>query len=321
MRHFLFEFKVRCLVVPVLAWPVRRRGHACHMHLHPVSIRVSVGRCACKATVHGILAKQLKSLGSWMWGKWRQEDQPAFDRRDGDGHAFRLWMNLADRGPDQRGHKNLCALEVEGLDDDVNLDLDCQMHQYQLATKDSLKLIDDYLEQWELSFRYFSAVAKLIYVWRDFGRAILAAWSFIHGPRSACDYAQRLPRCVVSGRWGSLSTAEQYFLTRTSDLIVPVLLHVFDKCMGMRPNADHAPQQAHPIGAGDPGTIVGDPRVEDQAYFRARAGKYRCDTFNTLNSTIFWRVMLLSSTMRAPWDRYYHFLMKTLEPHEIAAKV
>ena len=69
-----------------------------------------------------------------------------------------------------------------------------------------LHLIDAVLTEENQNFRYVSALAKTVHVWRDSARGMYAAWEAVHGPVAAYDNGKKLPPRCLSGRWMSVAT-------------------------------------------------------------------------------------------------------------------
>ena len=88
--------------------------------------------------------------------------------------------------------------------------MSCLEHTGHLSVKTSMKLSDHILrtEFDQQSFTYFSALAKLINIWTDFGRAIYTTWVLLYGALEALRWARTAPPRCISGRWGSGIQAE-----------------------------------------------------------------------------------------------------------------
>ena len=85
----------------------------------------------------------------------------------------------------------------------------CWMHQYHLIVKKSLitgDLICDELRPWmNIPRKYYSTVAKILHVWRDYAKSWHAAWKKLFLAVDARKYAATRPPLALSGRLGAVN--------------------------------------------------------------------------------------------------------------------
>ena len=79
---------------------------------------------------------------------------------------------------------------------------------------------------------YYASLAKLVNLWREKAADMMQAWDNQHGESadsSIQDMGRRYPLSVSSGRWGSVETAEEFFLERGRSLVEPCMLQVLSQ--------------------------------------------------------------------------------------------
>ena len=187
------------------------------------------------ASVHAMVLKQLNCLGITSW-----RDPPVttdlnfhwpycYDADDGWlAKSFHLQVfNLhADRGPDQ-------VAAVPKIEREVEVDLFtwvfvhwCKQHSQHLVVKAQLRILERFAYK-----KYFSAITKIIHLWRTAGNMKLLRAAFVAhltlSPAEEARLFKRLPPVPLRGRWGSISGTEEWVMQLDELSFIAVWLHVF----------------------------------------------------------------------------------------------
>ena len=156
------------------------------------------------------------------------------------GHVF-LYLDITGKGSDQQCRKRLTseAIAASGCPNIVYVPGICFLHMYNAAVKQGLELVDTLLnalfskETLAGFTKYFASISKVVNCWREQAADIMAAWDedYKNEDIEVLKLGRRYPLSVVSGRWGSIETAEDYLLLRTRARVVPTMLRVLSKHM------------------------------------------------------------------------------------------
>jgi hypothetical protein len=166
-----------------------------------------------------LLDKQLKSVGCPRpplptVGVDQDQHQDEFERDDDsqpieDFRCLRSFLYTSDGGADQVRYKKVAAHCIAGFPLMLFVAVSCAMHNCQLVVKSGINTIDVWAKEQHKTWRYFSSLAKLVHIWRDYAKAIYDHWAVVHGATSAQQHARTLiPKCIA-GRWGSIAGTEQ----------------------------------------------------------------------------------------------------------------
>jgi hypothetical protein len=84
-----------------------------------------------------------------------------------------VWCDTTDAGPDQAGRRRQIAAAVADISFILYFHMNCLLHQFHLAAKAGLELIDAFLVDVQQTHpelvpfnKYFSSLAKCANVWR-----------------------------------------------------------------------------------------------------------------------------------------------------------
>jgi hypothetical protein len=222
-------------------------------------------------------------------------------------NVLHMYLYTSDRGSDQGLLRKIMKLECHNDPSVLVVDFDCLMHQAQLAIKDGLVLIDRHLDRAACEFKYFSSIAKIINCWRESARSVFVQWINAHGNVSALACARKVPPRAVSGRWGSMSSAESFLLAAGGDLIVPVLTAVLTKTIAKSVKPIHDDNSA--AATNDPDEL----RVEEQQAYSAKMGRWRRDVLQTIACRFFWAIVASVHFCREPYDHFLRWLQVPLD--------
>ena len=155
-------------------------------------------------------------------------------------HIF-LYLDITDKGSDQQCRKRLTseAIAESGCPNVIYMPGICFLHMYNAAVKQGLELVDSLLtglfsKDTLAGFtKYFGSISKVVNCWREQASNIMMAWDedYQREDVSILKLGRRYPLSVVSGRWGSIESAEDYLLLRTRERVVPTVLRVLSKHM------------------------------------------------------------------------------------------
>ena len=210
----------------------------------------------------------------------------------------------------------------------------CYQHKCHLIHKKAMVLTDLFLKHvFEKNFKYFASITKIIQVWRESFKKILAAWERRWGSTSAATHARSQPARCCGGRWGSTSNSESRIAAPGRRLLTPVfedvlfaLIPVDAAVDGLEPLMDIDPGEPRQRPA-DGGDAVGGARgavnvndndganpdeisLDAQDAHRRTMGKWRVQTLEALRDEVFWYVLSLSRIARQPLDHLSNILMK-----------
>ena len=137
-----------------------------------------------------------------------------------------MWLNVGDAGPDQTGLRNSLHTELairEDLDWMYLFSVACLKHQFHLAARGQLALVDWCLRAMNKPYKYFSSIATLCHTWRGHLKKLRAAWTRVHdGDEFHLNnrILLRSPPVAIAGRWASV---DRYLLLWQFSMIEFVL--------------------------------------------------------------------------------------------------
>ena len=238
------------------------------------------------------------------------------------GNSFFIYADVTDAGPDQSLRRKLMRSALADVPHILYLDGNCLMHQYHLIVKESLVLIDSFLQSLlrEPSFdasscrggvgfsKYFASNAKIANYWRERVDEFIKKYEAIHegAAKSGVQY-RRYPLRVVGGRWGSIDQAEHFYLQRGKKLLQPVLMSMLSSAM----KADKSGKVGR--GEGDDGhedvTCLQDDEEERQSY-QIRMSKWAKGALATIQSDLYWVLLRVAYQARAPLRHFFLWMQK-----------
>lgn len=171
--------------------------------------------------------------------------------------TFFVYLDTSDKGSDQAARKRRLTAALAEHHSILYVPGDCYLHAFHSAVKDGLQLLDDLIpnlfEPKTLNgfTKYYGSLAKLTNLWREQAAEIMRQWDEYHQSlhneklasegcapetlaedlRHLLSLGRRYPHQVVSGRWGSVESAEEFLQERGKNNVVPVLLRVLARSM------------------------------------------------------------------------------------------
>lgn len=228
-----------------------------------------------------------------------------------------FYMDTTDSGPDQNSRKKKLAAYIHSNQPGnvIYLPGACLLHQYHLICQMGLQFVDSCLSSpsyfgthdgGDFEFRkYFASLAAIANTWREKAAAIMEEWERQFG----CEkLGRQFPQHVLQGRWGSVDSAELFYLKRGREKIQSCLLHVISQYM----KADKSDKRATPK-ASTLGNELVDNTDEINAY-KFKLSKWFATTFRALNSKIFWFLLHACHEVRKPLRHFLHFVQKHSTP-------
>ena len=252
-------------------------------------------------TARGMIEKQMQSTGCPSWcavltklGIAPDPDLPLEQRLKAQLQAFRgggkkliieLFVQTTDAGSEQVYQRELVARECSESVFVLAVSGNCMHHQQHLMYKSSLLV-----STWALttlfgeSVQYYSALTKVINIWRDCSKAVFLEWSS-KWSEEAVAVASRAPGKCLSGRWGSADVAEEKLSKCTASHLHDVLAVVL-KPKGQsrrRPSRDAALVGVHEEG------------MEER---KERYGRWGADALEACACNTWWFVLKVSYRAR-----------------------
>ena len=230
-------------------------------HIQDIFVRdknladIMIVRDSSAPGTHGMILKQLKSLGCPSWIR----EQHAADAAT--YPEIVVFAYCADGGSDQAKVKQI--MRVQAADDPrmLVIAVDCCFHAAQLVVKSSLHIVDGILLAAGRNYTFFfSTLAKLINFWRENARVIYQSWTKTHGAVSSYDSARKVPPKCIAGRWGSV------FKTASTlgQLVWEELIKVFEPILTKKSSSENPEDIDVPDH---------DLRIEVQEAHRRRMGR------------------------------------------------
>ncbi len=195
------------------------------------------------------------------------------------------------------------------------------IHEYHLICKDSLLLIDTFLNELRDHggiTKYFASVAKVVHFWRERVGLFIQKWESMHGVGLDVAY-RRIPLCVVGGRWGSIDTAEEFFLTRSKSLLKPVLAAMLSKHIKAKPAKHDTVSKTKPTptpsdnNKGDQaGADLHDLQddLDSRAAYQIKMSKYISGASAAIHSDVWWLLLRVAHETRRPLRHFFAFAQK-----------
>ena len=241
---------------------------------------------------HAMYIKQLESLGCPTWRQPPRQNPMHVD----------VWLCTSDQGPDQIKARQIIRAEVaaHGKPNVMFWEWGCTMHNAQLIIRDSLDVIDEFLKAAEVPWRYFSLIAKTVNVWRDNGKKLFDEWLRQWGPESAMLHAYIVPHRCLAGRWHHVVATERRFLKFGRDIFVPVFREVLVR---RKPGGGNSEDALLDADAG-----VDELRVESQAAYRAKLGRWAREAVAGLSCDLFWQVLDIATRVHGVADHIMNFI-------------
>jgi hypothetical protein len=258
------------------------------------------------AGTHAMIRKQIAGLGCVPWDIVDPDTAPPLENQLGElptDIGIRLWLLTTDGGPDQVKCRRIIKHETMMSPTDVVFDLNCLLHNVHLIMRSGLAIADAFAANARAPFKYYSALAKLMHLWREKARAVFLAWQRLHGGSAAVKHARRVPPKCLSGRWGSVAVVEQFIVSAGREQIKSVMLDVLGVLDALKD--DHVAMEAM-----ERSSAIDDPQLEETAAHRSRLGRWKSDTVKTLEDGLFWAMVSILSCSHPPLQHHLHFVQK-----------
>jgi hypothetical protein len=226
--------------------------------------------------LHSMYRKQLESLGVPLW---EAAPAPPGSNRESLSTTLKkmalpssvaLYFISSDGGGDQQKFRRVVKQETMYSLESIVVDQNCFQHSAALIVKGGLGRIDVFLRDWDVSFKYYASIAKIVHIWRDYCRDVYTTWLAMFGPVSANEHARRMvPKCI-SGRWASVHQSQK--MSKSAPWIASVLKAVIEKKTPTKPPEGVLPLPEPP--APSPAVRgVDDPQLEETKQHREKIGK------------------------------------------------
>jgi hypothetical protein len=172
-------------------------------------------------STYSLLKKQVGSLYLDLWPEnFPRSDRPedlvdfslGWDREAEQLHASKhipldIWAYTSDGGSDQAKFKRVANAATMRCLTTLMIQWPCILHCGALISKSGLTMMDSFCAKHKFPYRFFSALAKIIYIWRDSIASFFKVWCQVYGAEEALQHTRSLPPTAISGRWGSVAAA------------------------------------------------------------------------------------------------------------------
>ena len=247
-----------------------------------------------------------------------------------------VYADTSDAGSDQSARRRMLRSALANVGHILYVDVNCLLHQFHLIVKDSLVMMDSFLQSLKESGvaedgcrggfgfgKYFASTAKLANYWRERVSEFIEKYEQIHrGDTSGVPYKQ-YPLRVVGGRWGSIDLAERFYLARGKKRLQPVLLAMLSSSMKAdtqpkakakttaKAKAKAAAGHAQEDGVAAAADLQDD--LDERLGFRIRLTKWATGALQAVQSDLYWLMLRLAHTSRAPLRHFYLWCQKHTE--------
>ena len=219
--------------------------------------------------------------------------------------SFFLYTDTSDAGPDQAARRKKLNAALNDVGNILYFDLNCCIHQYHLIVKEQLVLVDRFLQSVEQVFKgghptkYFASIAKISHYWRERVSPFVDTWEKMFGCTADVNY-RRYPLQVVAGRWGSVDSAEEFFLARGKARLKPVLLALLSSAMKAKKTdkSDKAQDES----------LLDD--LDGRAAYQIKMSKHSSGACAAVQSDLFWVLLRLMNTARGPLRHFFLWCQK-----------
>ena len=210
---------------------------------------------------------------------------------------------------------------VANIDNIFYWDCNCILHQCHLAVRDSLNYTDEFLEDLSLACpdvskgfkRYFSSIAKLNHFWRERVADFIKSFEQIFGDHGHGVSYRRYPLTCIAGRWGSITSSEDFLLERGRHFLEPTLLALLSKYM----KADVAPKakanskkKAEQKRSSKKARLLDEDFEDEVNAYRLKLSKWSSGTLSAVTSDLFWLLLRIQNTTRKPWSHLMFYVQK-----------
>lgn len=211
-----------------------------------------------------------------------------------------------DAGPDQKSQRlKLLTLVSEGLnhsnpkeDSFSNLwffDVNCLVHQFNLVVGGHLQLLDSTLKALHQDFNYYSALAKIVYCWRNHSQTMMAEYEVDQMG------AQHLPPAPCAARWGCVHEIECFLLANGPETVTKNFLKACARISAKRSTNQDSVRKS---------TAVDEIQLDEMKAFQQRMTKYMSSATSTISNPVFWFLLHVSFVTKEPLISCFGWLQK-----------
>ena len=213
-------------------------------------------------------------------------------------------MATTDAGTNETYAKKAVQVLLRSLPTVIFLPHNCLEHAAHLGVLGALKLCDDWLKG-HRTWKFFSSVAIAATTLRDLSQSLFQTWKGLFGDASAIKSVKSLfPRCIA-GRWGSIHETEERMMKAGIGKLGQAFKHMCEAQPGLLDNDKRTAKSSLAEG---PDTIA----LEEAKQFKIKMGRYRRQTWETLQDPLFQKLVPAMHATRGPWMHLSYFLKKKL---------
>ena len=164
------------------------------------------------------------------------------------------------------------------------------------ATSTKPNSVQNENEKKPFKFKYFSAVAKMVNVWRSNLSALSKVWHQLYPATSAAEVRSihKTPRAACAGRWGSTEASEDFFFEepRNPERIRSLFNTAFSKNKKVTKTTSSS-------------AATPDESINELQAYREQQSKWIYGSLLAINNVFFWLVMKVLRHIRAPLKHFY----------------
>lgn len=236
----------------------------------------------------------------------RSSDQ----RKPGDTSETSLFIFCVteDAGADQKSQRlKLLSMLSKGLlevndrnDDFANVwfwDVNCLVHQFNLVVGGHLHLIDASLKALQQEFLYYSALAKIIYTWRNHSQVMMSEYDVDQMA------SRQLPPAPCAARWGCIHELEIFLLATGVHNVTQNFVSACKKISGKRKNqaSGRVSSKSLPLD---------EIALDELKAYQARMSRYMQSAVSAVTNSVFWFFLHVSFVTKEPLIACFAWLQK-----------
>lgn len=250
---------------------------------------------------HNLKGNHLFSFATSLLPAWFRNNRPHSD-------ADRLYIFCVteDCGADQKAQRQKLLsffsehIDVENPEDDDMWncwfwDMDCLVHQFHLIVASQLTLMDSCLRFLEQTFTYYSALAKMVYTWRNHSTEMMDRYEPDEFP------SQQLPPAPCAARWGCVHEIEAFMVAAGCQNVASKFTSACEAIAARKSSKPLKPNKTQQLD---------EIALDEYKAFQIKMSKYMGAAVTAANSSIFWFFLLVSFTCKERLTECYAFLQK-----------
>ena len=237
-----------------------------------------------------------------------------------------MFMAAYDCGPDVSARRKLIHNEIAPLSNALFIDVDCLMHQTQLAVRSGLLRAGVWIKRLGDSWKYFAMLANVTNVWRGHCKHVILSWLKLFGPIAAMNHGKKQIVKCIAGRWGSVHHVQRRHLAAGEHQIAPVLTDALQRRTHEHPRAltdtedrdDDAVIDGVRIHTGGPTSEDAVVKVDQLQTYSIKMGRWSREATAGVRSCLLWVIMEVMHIAQGPLHHMLTFMEKHIPEDDVA---